>query len=869
MSRTKVGLAVDLGFIALLLLGAALPLIRWRGDPWLHTTAFTLGFWAASAALCAAWWWLSARLRAAPAATPLSPGPAPEGPRRFVWGRALLVCALLTALTAVCYWQPLTKLFWGGADEFCNFTEVARSCWSDGFDASFSRPLITTPAVIAKALTPGRIDGFLWVAAFLCLANALLLYGVLRQIWPGAHALPAAAAVLLVVNRADLSRFYVLWTTNFYWTALAFFLLGLWLFLLSLRRGSRRLLTLACLALGAGLLVNEGLFPLAALGLGLVCLVRGARGHRLVWAWAWGGTVALLATRFALYLKALGANSYQMGQAAGAFRNPEVLLTNLRLQLGSALAYFRTTAGAAHGRSALLALALAAALVGLALGKRPARRHGYLLALGLAALATLLGMLPFLHMPTTLRTQFFAAPGQAVLLACGICLAAELLGRWVGVATAAAAVGVLAASGTRESLREQELARAQRGVSFESTVRVFRQIHALAPSLTRDTLVLLVLDEHSPSPLGVNYCTLLLSWSLLGHPTIQTSYNDQAPSRAIFKKETVTARDCGWAQEVGYERVLAFRLSADGSLGLLRHLPAALLPPGHAGARYDPRAVARPGPVRELPYLRYPRWARRPRDLFDLADGVVLGQGWGPLDYSRGAPCRRAAGGAEVAVNPLARARAALRLDVEPEPPGRAGRLEALDDGGRVVASAPLAGRQVVTLQLPADPERIGLYRLRFRAEGASAVGAFRAYCPGGPAGPLPGPKGPPRDIEAEGLWLAGGWRPVERHAGELSRRTMEGAGVVLGVLSTAYPAVTLELEPGPGRDACRLEVRDPAGRVLAEACVKGRQEVRVPVPADVKLGAVLQLFSGRDRVPALADSPPLDVRVFTCRPSD
>jgi hypothetical protein len=867
MSRTKVGLGVDLGFITALLLGAAVPLIRWRGDPFLHTTAFTLGFWSCGAALCAAWFWLSGRLhRAPPAPTPCAT--APEGPRRSAAGRALLVAVLLAALTAVSYWQPLTKQFWGGADEFCNFTEEVRSCWSDGFDLSFSRPLITTPAVLAKALTPRRIDGFLWLAAFLCLANALLLYGVLRQLWPGAHALPAAAAALLVVNRADCLRFFVLWATNFYWTALALFLLALWLLLLSYRRGSRPLLTLACLSLAGGLLVNEGLFPLAALALVLLWLVRGARGRPVVWAYAWLGTLTLLATRFALFLLAQGGSSYQGQQAAAALRQPELLLANLRLQLSSALTYFQITAGETHARSALLALGLAAALVGLALGRPPPRRRGYLLGLGLAALATLLGTAPFLHIPTTGRTQFFAAPGQAVLLACGICLVAELLGRWAGVATAAAAVGVLAASGTRESLREQELARAQRGVSFESTVRVFRQIHALAPCLKRDTLVLLVLDEHCLSPLGVNYCTLLLSHSLLGHPTIQTSHNDQAPSRAIFKKETVTARDCGWAEELGYDHVLAFRLAVDGSLSLLRHLPAALLPPGNTGASYDPRAVVRPGPVHELPYLRYPRWSRRPRDLFEMADGAVLGEGWGALDYSRGTLCRRAACGAEVAVNPLARARGTLRLDVEPEPPGCAGRLEALEDGGRVVASVALAGRQVVSLPLPTDPERMGLFRLRFRAEGADAVGAFRAYCPGGPGTPPPGPPGFPRDINAEGLWLAHGWSPPERHGGELSRRAGEGAILVLGVLSTAHRAVTLELEPCPGRDSCRLEVRDEGGRILTETWVRGRCEVRVPL-ADVRLGAVLWLFSGRDRVPALAGSPPLDVRVFSCRPTD
>jgi hypothetical protein len=863
MSRTKLSLLLDLGCISGLLGFAALPLIKWRGDPFLHTNTFTYGFWSLGLLGCVVWCVLQRRLRAAP--------PPPDdlgGTARSGWRRGALVVALLATLTAASYYQPLKKQFWGGADEFCNF-EDAKALWSDGFDAFINRPFIVAPAVLAKALTPDRIQGFLWVAALLCLANGLLLYGALRQAWPGACALPAAAAALLVVNRADSSRFYVMWTTNFYWSALAFFLLGLWLLLLSYRRGSRALLALACLSLAGALLINEGVLPLAGLALVLLWLVRGARGRGLVWTYAWLGTMTLLAARFALFLLARGENSYQAAQAAGALRQPELLLASLRLHLGTFLNYFQRTASAGHGQSALVALAAAAALVGLALGRRPARRRGYLLALPLAAAAMVLGTAPFLHIQAPFRTEFFTAPGQAVLLACGICLAAELLGRWVGVATAAAAVGLLAANCTRETCREQDLSRAQHPINFEKTVHVFQQIHALAPALRPDTLVLLVLDENIPTPLGANYCCVLASRCFLGAPTIQATLPDTAQSRPIFKKDTVTALNCGWCEEAPYDHLLAFRLALDGSVSLLRHLPTALLPPGHSGSRYDPRAVVRPGPIHELPYLRYPRWSPRPRDLFTMADGVVLGQGWGPLESASGKRFRRAAPGAELAVNPLGRARGAVTLDVESDPPGRAGRLEVLDEGGRMVASAPVAGRQVVRLALPADPARIGLFALRFQAEGGPPVaGACRAYCREKCRDALPTPPPAPPDIAAAGLRLGASWHGPEGCAGEVSRRAAEGAEVVLGLLATAHRAVALDVVPTAG-GTCWLEVRDEAGRVLAEARLQGRGAVRVPLPAEARPGGILRLHSGRDRVPTLAETPPLDVRVFSCRPTD
>src|SRR5262249_44075358 len=159
-------------------------------------------------------------------------------------------------------------------------------------------------------------------------------------------------------------------------------------------------------------------------------------------------------------------------------------------------------------------------------------------------------------------------------------------------------------------------------------------------------------------------------------------------------------------------------LAGDGSLSLLRRLPSGLVPPGGAAARYDPLTCARPWPGAELPYLRYPAWADCPPDLFDMAEGLVLGQGWGPLECHDGPLSRRAAPDAELAINPLGQARGTLRLEVEPTFPGRRGHLEALDEDGRVVASAPLAGRQVVRLGLPANLGRAGLFRLRFRAPG-------------------------------------------------------------------------------------------------------------------------------------------------------
>ena len=66
-----------------------------------------------------------------------------------------------------------------------------------------------------------------------------------------------AAAVLLVVNRAEPLLFFVAWATDFYWMALLWFLLALYLLLVSYRRDQRWLLATSCASLGAALLTSE------------------------------------------------------------------------------------------------------------------------------------------------------------------------------------------------------------------------------------------------------------------------------------------------------------------------------------------------------------------------------------------------------------------------------------------------------------------------------------------------------------------------------------------------------------------------------------------------------------------------------------
>lgn len=723
------------------------------------------------------------------------------------------------------------------------------------------------PCVVGRLLTPGRIEGFLWLGAALCWANGLLLYGLLRELRPKMPLLAVVAAALLVTDRSDQSRFYVLWTSNFYWVALALLQLGLLLFLVACRRRSRPLLALACLSLVASLLVNEAGLPLTLLAPALAWFGRGRRELSPPWALAWLGTVGLLGLRVLMFLVGHGADAYQAQQYAVARDEPRALIANLGLHLSASLTCFQSSGAATlYWRPAAITLAIATVLAilgGWRLAGRSQRRQ-YLVVAGVAAIALLLGSAPFLTMSHLFRTQFYSAPGWAVLLAAAFCLAGSWLGRRVGTAAVAVAVGLLTANATAESFAVQEVRHLLLPYNFERTVRVFRQIHAVCPNPPPHTLVLLFLDEPERPPFLCNYCCMKLGQHLLGLPLVQANCPGHDRLVPEFGPYSVKLNDgpiYDLPSELGYDQVLAFRLRADDTILLLDRLPDRFLPPHNWAYRYDPLTLLRPGPVKELAYLRHTSWSRESGDLFSMTDGVLLGRGWGPLEVYQGALTRQAAGEAELFVNGFGQRQRTLCLTVEAGPSGY---LEALDAEGKCVASVPVAGRQEVRLNIPTDPERVTPIRLCVAQE-SQTVPTFRAFCPASPG------RGdwllPAQDVVVGDLKLGANWGQLECHRGQLFRWVTNDAELVLGADREGPGDLLLDLAPGPGLGGqpCCLELRDRDDRVLATVCVTNREGVRLAVPAGARAGTVLHLHVEGGGHPIVGDSRILNFCIHRC----
>ena len=723
---------LDATFVAALLGVAAVVLIPLRGSPLLENPHIAIGLVLGLPTLLVAAWCALARQ-----------------PRTWTWPTSPPIPALaLAALAYFAFYLPLRIHFWGGGDEHIALSDTNPLPSILACDANLNRPFTMLPMIVGQFLAPKRIEGFLWLGAGLVWASAFLLHRIVRELSPQTPMLSVAAAALFIVDRSDTARFFVLWASDYYWTAVALTLLSIWLFLHSERTGSRGLLALACGVLAVALLTNEGGYPLAGLAL-VVGALRGERSRRWIWSLAWGGILAIAATRFVLFLRQQGADAYQATSVADAVRSPAVLLDNFMVHLStiaSYLDYHREIRR--HWPWALGAFAATIVAIGwtwtrlderrglsppetrgdrtFPVGINPTARQSLRVAL-FAGIAMLFGMAPFLHMTHSFRAEFFAGPGKAVLVAALLGAVVAPLRRFGGIVLMLV-VAALTANATAEATARQLAVRAHSPVSFETTTHLFRQLHALG-SFEPETVILVFLDDPERSPFGVSYGAFMLGKEILGTKILVV--NDQVPTTLpmtpVFDADGVSLPEGPgkrlWAGRVSYDQIVAVAVGRDGAVRLLDRLPTDVLPAENRADRYDPLRRLRTGPIEELSFLRYPTWARRPHDVFDPGDGIVYAEGWGDLEAQHGGSFRAVDVEANLIVNPLGRRARVIRLDVEAED---AERIEATDAEGQVVAMAALTGRGEVRLEVPTKAD--GLSRVRLRVVGASTV--FRVHVP-------------------------------------------------------------------------------------------------------------------------------------------
>ena len=392
---------------------------------------------------------------------------------------------------------------------------------------------------------------------------------------------------------------------------------------------------------------------------------------------------------------------------------------------------------------------------------------------------------------------------------------------------------------------------------------------------------MVLVEEDGSGTVGANYSLHSLK-QLLGYDLIQVNHSDVIGLSAQFEESEVVIHGTkevastnrsrsGSVARYKYDRVVAYRLAPDGTVSLLRRLPDDLLLGTRATALYNPLQLLQPGPLRDLPYFRYPKWIKPPGDVIRAEDGFLLGAGWSGLEAEDGRLFRRLGEESELVVNPLGQTLRTLLLEVEPMPAGGSCTLEVRSLEGKVLCRTALRGREYVSLMIPTDPARVSMVTLWARPDGdtistGSAV-ELRVFAPAGarrlPAAPVK------RDITGVGVRLGRNWHPLENHTGEGYRWVATGgAEVVLGNPGTATDLlVELGAGPGLGGKSGRLRAIGPDGTVLHEESFFVRKRIHVPIPPELPRGAVVKLEVIGGGLPVSPSDPRiLDALVYRCQ---
>ena len=238
------------------------------------------------------------------------------------------------------------------------------------------------------------------------------------------------------------------------------------------------------------------------------------------------------------------------------------------------------------------------------------------------------------------------------------------------------------------------------------------------------------------------------------------------------------------------------------------------------------------------------KWRRgsgvvRPRgDISSAWSGVTPGAGWRTVENAGGRDFRQAFSGAELIVTSSAAASSELELRVEAA--GELGQrpleLCLLDAGGQLVARHPLDGLSVVRFSLPPSPRCTRVFRLELHdapdpVEVPASSRVLNVYScnrvcdhsASGSAAHLPEPWG-------------SGWR-LDRTTGAVIASNC--AEIILPPYPEAERPFSIDLET---TSPTHFEIRDGAGRLLAEFAGEGRELRRLSLSLEPGRTHVLQL---------------------------
>ncbi|MCA9052413.1 MAG: hypothetical protein KDA75_01185 [Planctomycetaceae bacterium] len=896
------GLWTRIGLITLLLSLSAVPLIVCRQD---EGSSLSKGALTAIGVIMAAWGMGAVFVRLRQRRRDAGDGSestacAAEAPTcRLGWWREIATFVLFGALTWICFYSPMWQSYWRGADDAgLFFVGDDNPVWSVDFDRVAGRPLqmFIGPA-LSRALTPGRMDGYMWVTGGIWFFSAWLLYLIVRRVLPQRPGLAAATGALLLICPTEPSRFYVFSTGMSYAGSLCVLLLSFWMLLVAVQNRHTGWLLASCIVLGMTLLSNEGQFPLAVMGFLLIWAAYRDRRYAVVSAYAWFATLLLLSIRLITFFATSGGNSYQARQASDRFRDLGQITTNLKMQAVAIREYVDFGSLRSVGLLTLGAAAAAIALLLMWIQPRTeaatATRRSLRVGVLLSAIAIVLGFLPFLHIPMVFRTQFFSAPGQAVLVTLVVALIASRLSTRWGRRCEFACVGLLVLNGTVAAYHLQE--KRLEDPAFERLTHVFQQVHGLAPDLDLKTLVLLHHDRERMNPIACNFCGNILAYRLLNTAVVQSNYRDGTSDVVTFipegiavaggtgdfcrrmTKSSVASGPCVYP----YDRVVIFRMSRDGNLRLMDELPFELAPVGGEIEKYQPLAHLGASPPRPISFFRYESSLHVPADVIPHGQGFLLDDDWSPLCDEEGLFSRSGGLDAAIIVNPMGRTRRMIELEVAPTEitAGRKTFFAVVNQQDEQVGQFMLDGRAVIKLWVTLDPTRANVLSFRPHLPKKQledrSVRFLSLVRDANAADPLQqkrlqlldetAPAEPEADIHDGSVRLGQLWSTYADHPIGAFRWAKTEAELIIPPSDTGKGILKLDLQPYAS-GVLELALEDAAGNALSRASVTARRVVELPYSVAPGRASLLKFRRTSERTLPPGDPGNWDFRAFGIR---
>ena len=288
-------------------------------------------------------------------------------------------------------------------------------------------------------------------------------------------------------------------------------------------------------------------------------------------------------------------------------------------------------------------------------------------------------------------------------------------------------------------------------------------------------------------------------------------------------------------------------------------------------------------------------------DVFQLAKediapadtGIRFGRGWYPVEHNHDVLSRWVSEEATMAVEAPACSDQVLSLELQPGPGVEDGpfTLQVQDPAGQTVAQGLVCGREIVHLLLPWCPGQRQYFRLRVVGGGRRIPSDPRIlnfhvlrcfWSTGWQKIPALAQPDDAYNLKTEDVYLLAdkdiapadvglrfgrGWYAAEINHGIVSRWVSDNAGIAINSPTGPGKILSLELQPGPGVDTGRftLQVRDSAGRTLAQGLVGGREIVHLLLP--LRPGQIecfrLHILGGGRRIPS--DPRILNFNVLRC----